>query len=149
MGFFCLFVCLFKRISTSTRKKRGIHQMIAVPTVATWGRVEHRRHTELAKLPDTKTVLLLHSSALVRFGTGPDFHSFRVNIQKSTRRVRGPLAAASTSGLSAPPAAVVSPCCVCEVNYGMRLRSLLIVVCLCGMCVLTQKCTRLFKSSTV
>lgn len=77
--------------------------MIAVPTVATWGRVEHRRHTELAKLPDTKTVLLLHSSALVQFGTGPNFHSFRVNIQKSTRRVRGPLAAASTSGLSAPP----------------------------------------------
>lgn len=63
-----------------------------------------------------------------------------MSVDRSLRR--------PAQGLSAP----LPPLChlvVCEVKYGMRLRSLLIVVCLCGMCVLTQKCTHLFRGSTV
>lgn len=42
-----------------------------VPPEPTWGSMKHRKHMELAKLPETKTRLLLPSSTCI--GTGPDF----------------------------------------------------------------------------
>lgn len=108
--------------------------------------MKHRKHMELAKLPETKTRLLLPSSTCI--GTGPDFPLSLHQHLKIHSACLWTARCGVQLGFVSPPAAVVSPCCV-RMKYGMRLRSLLIVVCLCGMCVLTQKCTHLFKSSTV
>lgn len=96
---------------------KDVHQMLAVPPESTRGSVEHRKHMELAKLPETKTRLLLPSSTCI--GTGPDFPlSLRQHLKIHsaclwTARCGVQLGFVSTLlPPPPPPAAVVSPCCV-------------------------------------
>lgn len=83
-----------------------------VPPEATWGSVEHRKHMELAKLPETKNQVVVAFKHLHRHRAR--LSSVAASTFKNSLGVScGPLAVASSSALSAPPpAAVVSPCCV-------------------------------------
>lgn len=91
---------------------KDVHQMLAVPPESTWGSVEHRKHMELAKLPETKTRLLLLSSTCI--GTGPDFPlSLRQHLKIRLACLWTARCGVQLGFVSPPPpAAVVSPCCV-------------------------------------